>query len=81
MIAQMVEVWTGVLELQVQGTLCATFLTGCDCFPTWLFVRTLLSHIRWKQYCSLPLKTFLYQIERDWFTTQGITQLKKQLTV
>ena len=38
-------------------------------------------NIRWKQYCSLPLKTFLYKIERDGFTTQGITQLKKQLTV
>ena len=77
----MVELWTAASQLQVQDTLSATFSTGCDCFPAWLLVRTLLSHILWKQYCSLPLKTFLYKIERDGFTTQGITQLKKQLTV
>ena len=79
LIAQLVEVWAGVLVLQVQDTAAVTFLTGCDCFPTWLFVRTLFSHIHWKHYCSLPLKTFLYKMERDGFTTQGITQLKKQL--
>ena len=27
-------------------------------------------NIRWKQYCSLPLKTFLYKIERDGFAHQ-----------
>ena len=36
---------------------------------------------RWQQYASLVLRTFLYKIEQDRFTTQGITQLKKQLTV
>ena len=74
--AQMVEVWTGVLELQVQNTRRATLSTGCDCFPCLFFVRTLLS-----QYPVETIKTFLYKIERDGFTTQGITQLKKQLTV
>ena len=81
LIAQIVEVWTGVSMLQDQDTLGATLVTGCACFLTWILVRTLLSHIHWIHYCSLPLKFFLYKIERDGFTTQGITQLKKQLTV
>ena len=82
LIALMVEVWTVVLELQVQDTPQATYSTDYDCFQIWLFVLTLLSQYQVETiYCFLPLKTFLYKIERDGFTTQGITQLKKQLTV